>query len=160
MSYPVTPEYISDLRPNEVFVFGSNLAGRHGKGAAKQAMRLGAIRGVPEGLSGQTYAIPTKDFHLDTLPIEDIRESVGKFLAFAATRKDLVFLVTKIGCGLAGYSPSDIAPLFHECRIPLNVHLPESFWRMRNRPDTANYQPYSVLAPEDEIGENGRPDCD
>jgi hypothetical protein len=109
-----------------VFVFGSNLAGRHGKGAALHAMTLGAVRGTGEGRMGQTYALPTKDHHLRTLPLEEIeRRSVANFLAYAAEHPDETFQLTPVGCGLAGYSPEQIAPMFR--RAPPNVTLPAEF---------------------------------
>lgn len=123
-----TPEYIFQLNPNEVFVFGSNLAGRHGKGAAKQAMSWGAQYGNPEGLQGQTYAIPTKDKSIrKTLEIQEIATCVSRFITFAKTRKDLHFLVTEIGCGLAGLSHEQIAPLFEESLNLSNISLPRRF---------------------------------
>lgn len=96
-----------------VFVFGSNLAGRHGAGAAKWARQhRGAIYGQGEGLQGNSYGIPTKDERIQTLSIPEIRVHVDRFLEFARSRPDLKFQLTPIGCGLAGYSPKDIAPLF------------------------------------------------
>ncbi|CAN7371786.1 A1S_2505 family phage non-structural protein [Variovorax sp. LjRoot178] len=100
-----------------VFVFGSNTAGRHGKGAALFARQSrGAIYGQGEGLQGNSYAIPTKgqrpDRSLYTLPLEQIRAGVDRFLAFAVSRPDLQFEVSPIGCGLAGYKPEEIAPMF------------------------------------------------
>lgn len=109
-----------------VFVFGSNEAGRHGKGAALFArQRCGAIYGQGEGYQGNAYAIPTKDAHLRTLPLDIVRAYVERFKAFAASRPDLRFEVTPIGCGLAGYAPQDIAPLFADA--PANCDLPPSF---------------------------------
>lgn len=117
--------WVRELSGNQVFVFGSNLAGRHGRGAAAQARAWGARRSVPEGLAGSTYAIPTKDERIRTLPLSRIRGHVGRFLEFARSRPDLQFLVTRIGCGLAGYSDSDIAPMF--AGSPDNVVLPDAF---------------------------------
>lgn len=109
-----------------IFVFGSNLAGRHGAGAALHARKYyGASYGVGEGRTGMAYAIPTKNQSLQTLPIGEIRKSVDKFLSYARTNWNLSFQVTPIGCGLAGYEPGDIAPLFRNA--PANVELPESF---------------------------------
>ena len=127
-----TPPVIASLLPNEVFVFGSNLAGIHGAGAAKDAcIRFGARWGVGVGLSGQSYAIPTKNANLETLPLGDIAVFVEEFLGFASRNSKLTFLVTPIGCGLAGYEPKDIAPLFLDgSRGPTeNVVLPESFYK-------------------------------
>lgn len=96
-----------------VFVFGSNLAGRHGAGAALTARQVyGAERGVGIGRTGQAYAIPTKDARLKTLEWESIRHYVGEFLEYVKFHKDEVFFVTRIGCGLAGYQDKDIAPMF------------------------------------------------
>lgn len=109
-----------------IFVFGSNLAGRHGKGAALAARRFhGAVYGQGEGLQGDSYAIPTKDAHLHTLPLEWIGFYVLGFLHFARTHPELAFKLTPIGCGLAGYKPEDIAPLFEGA--PANVELPQVF---------------------------------
>ncbi len=122
--YPA-PDNVTHLNRDEVFVFGSNEAGRHGKGAAKTALRWGAILGVGEGLRGKTYAIPTKDKRINTLRLDTIDHYVRKFIKFAHTRKDLTFFVTQIGCGLAGYSVADIAPMF--LSVPDNVRLPKAF---------------------------------
>lgn len=109
-----------------VFVFGSNLAGRHGKGAALYAKQNhGAIYGQGEGLQGASYAIPTKDEALHTLPLEQIAQAVARFKEFAASHPELQFEVTAIGCGLAGYTPAEIAPLFAGC--PDNCLLPGAF---------------------------------
>ena len=119
----ITPDYISELRPNEVFVFGSNVRGMHYGGAAAFAVgRFGAIMGQGEGLQGQSYAIPTME------GMENMRAAVDRFIAFAQEHPELTFLVTPIGCGIAGYSPEDIAPLFAAAKTLDNVHLPESFW--------------------------------
>jgi hypothetical protein len=109
-----------------VFVFGSNLAGRHGKGAALHARKHhGAIYGQGAGLQGSSYAIPTKDAHLRTLPLDEIQRHIVDFKTFAAARSDLTFQVTPVGCGLAGYSPADIGPMFDDA--PQNCILPDSF---------------------------------
>lgn len=127
----VTPAIVSALDKNQIFVFGSNLAGRHGKGAAKQAMQWGAIYGHPHGLQGQTYAIPTKNYSITkALGIEEIRLYVNQFILFAKLNNNLIFLVTEIGCGLAGYSPNDIAPLFSEAVFVENIFLPEKFQKI------------------------------
>lgn len=109
-----------------VFVFGSNEAGRHGKGAALYARtHYGALYGQGEGLQGRSYAIPTKSAILRTLPLPVIRIYVERFLAFAAAHPELQFEVTPIGCGLAGYKPADIAPMF--INAPGNCSLPGDF---------------------------------
>lgn len=121
-----TPEDITSLKPNQIFVFGSNLAGIHGAGAARVALQsFGAKWGAGEGITGQCYAIPTKDKHLRVIALDDIEFDVGRLLTFAARHPDKEFLVTKIGCGYAGYSPSDIGPMFHP--HPSNVILPKEF---------------------------------
>jgi hypothetical protein len=121
-----TPEKITSLKPNEIFVFGSNLAGRHGAGAALLAVRqFGAKHGVGEGITGHCYALPTKDENIQTLPLREIACYVVEFLNYAASHPDLTFLVTKIGCGLAGYSFNEIAPMFRNA--PKNVVLPVEF---------------------------------
>lgn len=108
-----------------IFVFGSNAAGRHGKGAALYARQhKGAIYGVGYGLQGSSFAIPTKDKNLKTLPLETIKHYVDLFLIFART-VDFEFELTPIGCGLAGYKYSDIAPMFAEA--PPNVIRPKEF---------------------------------
>ena len=119
----VSNDRIDHLEENEIFVFGSNASGYHGGGAAAYAMRkFGAVWGQGEGLQGQSYAIPTME------GIADMGEAIKRFTSFAAEHSELRFLVTRIGCGVAGYSASQIAPLFKEC-IPLeNVALPSDFW--------------------------------
>lgn len=109
-----------------VFVFGSNLAGRHGKGAAKwAAQHRGAVYGVGEGFRGNSYAIPTKDIAIKTLPLDRIAFYVDRFKQFAAANSDMIFQLTPIGCGLAGYKPEQIAPMFDDA--PPNVILPDEF---------------------------------
>lgn len=117
---------ITSLQPNEVFVFGSNLAGRHGAGAARDARILfGAQHGVGEGMTGQCYALPTKDRRIQTLPLAQIQEYIRRFIAFAKANPDKKFLVTAVGCGYAGYTHAQIAPMFKA--PPVNVALPEEF---------------------------------
>lgn len=108
-----------------IWVFGSNLAGRHGAGAALVAANtFGAQRGIGMGRTGQSYAIPTKDQKLAVLPFEAIRDSVAEFILYAAEHPDLTFYVTRVGCGLAGYKDARIAPLFAtssmNCSLPKN----------------------------------------
>lgn len=107
----------------EVFVFGSNLRGAHGAGAALEALKTyGAIYGVGRGHRDHSYAIPTKDFKIQTLPINDIRCHVNDFIAYAKYADSLEFWVTGIGCGYAGYTASQMAPLFKgssdNCNFP------------------------------------------
>lgn len=125
----VTPEDIKALKACEIFVFGSNESGRHGRGAARQAMKWGAVYGQAEGLMGSTYGIPTKNAAItQTLPIEKIQLYVLTFIEFAKSRPDLTFLVTEIGCGLAGLHPKQVAPLFAGAVAVSNIHLPKRFW--------------------------------
>jgi hypothetical protein len=108
----------------QVFVFGSNLAGRHGKGAALYARRTyGAVYGVGEGRTGNSYAIPTKGHHLEILPLSEIQANLIKFAAYARANPDDTFLLTPIGCGLAGYSQEEIRPLVWRANMPSNVML-------------------------------------
>ena len=119
----VTPQMIRQLGENEIFVFGSNANGYHRGGAAAFAMReFGAVWGQGEGLQGKSYAIPTME------GLDQLREAVNRFAAFADQHQELRFLVTMVGCGIAGYSPRDIAPLFKGCIDLENVALPIEFW--------------------------------
>ena len=123
-----TPDNITKLEPNQIFVFGSNYAGRHGKGAALVALRkFGARNGQGTGLMGQSYGIATKGHKLEVLPLHKIGVQIDKLLRFAEQHPKLQFLVTKIGCGLAGYSEKEIASLFKGSVIPSNVILPLDF---------------------------------
>lgn len=116
-----------NCKSNLIFVFGSNLAGRHGKGAALYAKKVhNAEYGVGIGRTGNAYAIPTKDEKIKTLPLSRIEVYVNDFLIYAKTHPELEFQVTKIGCGLAGYNENDISPMFKNA--PINCHLPEN-WR-------------------------------
>jgi hypothetical protein len=120
-------EQIMKDDPNAIFVFGSNQAGRHGAGAARVAFdRYGANYGTGVGLRGRSYAIPTKDLQIETLPLDVIEFYVKEFLHVARTLATTTFAVTRIGCGLAGYGDSDIAPMFRDA--PENCKLPEG-WR-------------------------------
>jgi len=117
-----SPSRIGALQPDEIFVFGSNSSGHHGAGAAAQAQRdFGAVWGEGHGLHGHSYAIDTMS------GLHVLEREIGAFVDFAETRPELTFLVTEIGCGIAGYTPADVAPLF--TRVPLNLRLPESFIR-------------------------------
>ena len=118
-----TPDRISRLEDNEIFVFGSNLGGFHGGGAARAAMdRFGAIWGQGVGLQGQSYAIPTMQGGVDT-----IAPYVDEFIEFASQHKEYRFLVTRIGCGIAGFRDDEIAPLF-AAALPIdNIILPREF---------------------------------
>lgn len=124
-----TPERISELGENEIFVFGSNLSGSHGGGAAWLAyQRFGAIWGQGVGLQGQSYGIPTMHGGVDV-----IRPYVDEFIAFAKQHPELTFLVTKIGCGIAGFSVNEIAPLFGEAIDVENIILPQEFVELLTR---------------------------
>ena len=119
----VTPEFITSLRPGKVFVFGSNLQGAHGGGAARIALNnFGAVWGQGVGLQGQSYAIPTMHGGVDV-----IKPYVDEFIGFAAKHPELFFYVTRVGCGIAGFRDSEIAPLFAEAMGLSNVALPKSF---------------------------------
>lgn len=119
----ISPENITSLQPDEVFVFGSNLAGLHAGGAARFAMqRFGAVWGQGVGLQGQSYAIPTMQGGVET-----IKPYVDDFIDFAGKNPHLKFLVTEIGCGIAGFTPEQIAPLFTRAVGLDNVWLPTRF---------------------------------
>ena len=123
MNNRFTPEFITELQPGEIFVFGSNLAGAHAGGAARVAHnKFGAEWGVGVGLTGQTYASPTMQGGVET-----IRPYTDKFIDFAAEHPELTFLVTRIGCGIAGFRDTEIAPLFAKAHDMPNVVLPKSF---------------------------------
>lgn len=110
----------------QIFVFGSNLAGRHGKGAALFARKNhGAIYGQAMGLQGNSYGIPTKDEHIRTLPLDFINVYVTEFIVFAKKHREHIFNVTRIGCGLAGYTDQQIAPMFRNA--PANCVLPDQW---------------------------------
>ena len=120
----VTPPVVRHLEENEIFVFGSNANGYHGGGAAAVAMHnFGAVWGQGEGLQGKSYAIPTME------GLEKLKEAVDRFTDFADQHQEMRFLVTMIGCGSAGYSPREIAPLFKGCIYLENVALPSGFWK-------------------------------
>lgn len=110
-----------------IFVFGSNLSGRHGAGAALFARQNhGAVYGVGVGRTGSAYAIPTKDHSIKTLPLNRIKPYVDEFIEYARKNPEFEFQVTRIGCGLAGYQDKDMAPMF--AGAPENCHLPDG-WR-------------------------------
>ncbi len=123
----VTDENTNKLKENEIFVFGSNLAGIHGGGAALYAKNnFGAEIGIGEGLTGQCYSLPTKDKNIQTLPLNDIHKSVEVLLE-VVRNSDKFFIITAVGCGLAGYSANDIAPMFEPFVHLKNCSLPKSF---------------------------------
>ena len=124
-----TPAWIKELKENEVFVFGSNLGGFHAGGAARVAVdKFGAVWGQGVGLQGQSYAIPTMHGGVDVIkPYED------EFIAFAREHRELKFLVTPIGCGIAGFTVEEIAPLFADAIDDENIILPEGFVKVLSR---------------------------
>ncbi|WP_300255966.1 hypothetical protein [uncultured Alistipes sp.] len=125
----IAPDRIAELRDDEIFVFGSNLAGMHGGGAARMACRcFGAVWGQGVGLQGRSYAIPTMQGGVET-----IRPYVDEFIDFARRHPHLKFLVTEIGCGIAGFTPEEIAPLFAAAVSVENIWLPARFWKVLTR---------------------------
>ena len=141
----ITPENLTekDITEYEIFVFGSNESGIHGAGAAKFATSIGAVLGQGFGLNGNTFAIPTKDWTIQQLDLQTIKFYVDRFIAFVkmvyqsnkyySISDGTKIYVTKIGCGLAGYTAEEIAPLFAECIDMENVHLPQEFIDIINK---------------------------
>jgi len=130
----ITKPLITKIGLNEVFVFGSNESGIHGAGAARTAMSFGAIRGKGVGHYGNTYAIPTVAKNISgKLPLATIQTYVNDFIEYAKAHPEFKFLVTMIGCGLAGYNISSIAPLFKGAVSVNNIHLPKEFWNVLNK---------------------------
>ncbi len=132
-----TPDNIQQLQPNEVFVFGSNIQGEHVGGAARLAhQKFGATYGLGAGFSGQTYAIPTLNYsqtnsgQTSRLPIAELKKHVDNFIAYAVENKALTFLVTEIGCGIAGFTYQEIAPLFKNAVFVENIVLPTNFLKI------------------------------
>ena len=124
MEIRISPDRINNLNTNQIFVFGSNLEGSHGGGAAAIAeKKFGAIWGQGVGLQGQSYGIPTMHGG-----IAEIKPYVDEFIEFAKQNINLQFLVTRIGCGIAGFSEEEIAPLFSEAIKIKNIYLPDTFW--------------------------------
>ena len=121
----ITPSQINVLADNEIFVFGSNFQGAHMGGAARAAKeKFGAVWGIGEGLQGKSYAIPTME------GLDNLAPAVQRFTSFAHQHKELKFYVTAIGCGIAGYQPEQIAPMFLDAAYLRNVYLPVSFWKV------------------------------
>lgn len=132
----ITPDNIQSLEENEIFVFGSNESGIHGAGAAKTAFELfGAKYGVGFGPQGQSFAIPTKNWNIGRLFPIFIHQYVVRFLMYADSHPELKFYVTEIGCGLAGYTPENIAWMFAECMEEENIYLPQKFIDILNGKD-------------------------
>ncbi len=119
----VASDRIAELGEGEIFVFGSNIQGMHGGGAAWVAnQKFGAQWGVGEGLTGRTYALPTMEGEAS------MRRAVERFTACAKEHPELTFLVTAVGCGIAGYTPQQVAPMFRAAAALENVYLPMVFW--------------------------------
>jgi len=160
MNKRYTPERITSLKENEIFVFGSNLAGAHGGGAARLAYeRFGAVWGEGVGLHGHTYAIPTMQGGVET-----IKPYVDAFILFANGNPKLTFLVTRIGCGIAGFRDEEIAPLFKDAIDAENIILPQEFAELLNNGTTedpfclerfvkAQEQMYAIALQEIEHGQ-------
>jgi hypothetical protein len=131
----------------KIFVFGSNRAGRHGKGDALTARRHhGAIYGQAEGLQGQSYGIPTKNEYIQSLPLSEVVKGVDRFVSFAHAHPEMVFEIAAVGCRLAGFKPSEIAPLFRGA--PSNCYFhPEFAAVLRQLGDDVNASP----APDDHV---------
>ncbi len=131
-----TPPNITTLEPNQIFVFGSNTEGIHGAGAAKQALKFGAVMGNPSGLQGKTYAIITKDLSKGErgLSLEFVHYQIFKFIEFARKHPEYEFLVTPIGCGLAGFEPHEMLAPFQDefgdflTALPKHIILPKCFY--------------------------------
>jgi len=136
MTYRFTAPMITTLQPDEIFVFGSNHRGAHAAGAALTALDFGATEGQGGGLSGQTFAIPTKDENIQTLPLDQIAPHIDYLYAVAQIMNGNHFLITPIGTGLAGYTAEDIAPLFGKRFLELtNCSMPQSFVEVLTKED-------------------------
>lgn len=123
----IASDRIAELDKNEIFVFGSNIQGAHGGGAAWYAhKKFGAEWGVGEGLTGRTYALPTMEGDAS------MKKAVEHFIDCAKAHPEFIFLVTAVGCGIAGYTPDEVAPLFREATSLKNVYLPQVFWDVLN----------------------------
>lgn len=121
-----TPDDISMLKDNEIFIFGSNLNGYHAGGAAKRALeQFGAVWGISEGLSGRTYAFPTLNKNMHKRTIKSLEDSRNKLFVTAEALPEYTFLLTKVGCGIAGFKEEKIAALFSEC--PDNIIKPKDW---------------------------------
>ena len=129
----ITPSIINILESDEIFVFGSNVQGMHMGGAARMAYnKFGAEWENGEGLRGNSYALPTME------GVDSTKEAVQRFTAFAREHPELRFYVTPVGCGIAGYSPNEMAPMFKNAALLENVYLPISFWKVLM--NTTNYE--------------------
>jgi len=133
----ITPDDIKSL-PGKDYVlgYGSNLRGRHGAGAAKfAAAQCGATEGIATGLDNNSYGIPTKDERIRTMPLSEIQPYIDQYIADAKRFTHLTFWTTKVGCGLAGYTVEQIAPMFKEAVGVKNICLPREFWDVINSSD-------------------------
>ena len=129
----ITPYEIEELETNQIFVFGSNESGLHGGGAANLAYHnFGATMYQGLGLSGNSFAIPTKDWLVDTLDLKTIQFYVNRFEQFVRTHPSLEYMITRIGCGIAGYTAEEIAPMFKNFVDLENIYLPEDFIKIIN----------------------------
>lgn len=125
ISNRIAPDIINQLGPNEIFVFGSNAQGLHYGGAARAAVdHFGAIMGHGHGIQGQSYAIDSMS------GLDNMKVDIDAFVDYAKSHPELKFLVTLIGCGIAGFKPSQIAPLFSDCVDVGNICLPSAFWEI------------------------------
>lgn len=125
-----SPGYITDLPDNTIFVFGSNKLGLHYGGAARVAYdKFGAEWGNPFGLQGSSFAIPTIDEKHEQVSISELTDYVNRFIGFAKQNPGLRFWVTEIGCGIAGFKPEEISPLFKDAKDQENIYMPNSFWK-------------------------------
>lgn len=136
----VTNPKITELKENEIFVFGSNTAGIHGAGAARLAFeKFGAKWGIGFGLEGQSFAIPSKNDKIVTMQLAAIENYVEAFIAFAKCKPELTFMVTEIGCGLAGLTVEQMAPMFKGGIEIENIYLPARFWNHILAVDTVKF---------------------
>ena len=130
----ITPENILRLKADEIFIYGSNLAGRHGAGAARLAMeKFGAIYGIGEGLQGNSYALPTKDKFISTLPLSEIEKHIDTLYDCILKHPHKHFLITKIGCGLANLNIFQVAPMFKKFISLSNCSLPKEFIEINSK---------------------------
>ena len=130
----ITEKFITELPIDHIFVFGSNSAGIHGAGAARIALLFfNAKTGVGNGLTGQSYAIPTKNEHIRSNSLRVIDIFVKQFIHYIETHPHYIYHVTPIGCGYAGYEAKDIAPMFESLRFKENVYLPQEFINIYNK---------------------------
>lgn len=147
----ITPRPVMDLQDDEVFVFGSNLAGHHSGGAAKQALKWGAKWYVASGPMEQTYGIPTVGVH----GLDAVERYVSQFIKYVKENDHITFYVTAIGCGSAGFTPEQIAPLFKDCVELSNVYLPESFWKVLMNKGFIKAEGYKVVHKDNHAKDRG-----